>query len=924
MKMGMPMAEPLQNRALFKTLHITLIFFVIIITGNTYAQSLLLPGDIVFVSVNATSNEFELVPLIDLEAGTKFSVNNGEWDNTRMVFREGSEVDFVVEKLIEAGTPLKLGTQSSEYFTTSGQLSLSSEREQLFIYQKDEDQNRFLYALGWGERDSKRGRSFFGSEIPEVLKDIKNTVLRLGTNNNYQYYIRNGASGTQKMLLSFISDGRLWRGNDEVGFPDFGTSFNLLKPPVILFDESLSTIKENKDLASLNVAIYEHDGSKLTVEVVFDSVYSSLSKNETNGFSSQKINFTGLIGDAVYEIEVPVKNDQDYEGLESAIFSLQNLSSGRFGDFITHTVLVRDDELPEIKLEIGNEADTNILVVHNLESKEVDLRNWELQKGNIRINLPRNTFLDVGESLVIAEGKNEESGLLSETSIILSEEESKIFNISGTIQLKNYEGLKVAEISIQHKEENKSQSLITASGISSSSGNQNSVSQTTKLSSTESEMLIPGWKSIRASEMNTYTFTTTDLFYWDTNKGVFEKFEDGITEVDDHFILVGYFGEDALAELAKMRKNSSDSESNELLELVFEATDSDENGILQSIEGLNLLKNTLNGAFTVNQLISVIKAELELDEKVSVYKSSRDFSGISIVKGDEFIFPNEVFWLKLNSEVSKTKISIDPQKFIPATEVNDPVEEGVIEFEINGNSKSSNLKISFLPDEISPDNSLDLKLYEELYLSDFNELVLTSNVSENRYKEFGISVNSGNIHSLPLNVVSTKSGELELKVKKWTDIPDGWVIKVEDIKEEKSYEIHENWSLKFNYSNVSEIETEKINLPSIDDRFVLKIIPKDLVVEENNDLPEIVELYQNYPNPFNPTTVISFYLPEEGTVKLSVFNIVGQPVAVLLQENRAQGEHSIEWDASDLPSGIYIYQLEAGTKIMTRKMTLVK
>jgi hypothetical protein len=83
--MGMLMAEPLQNKALFKTLHITLCFFVIFITKDIYAQSLLLPGDIVFVSVNATSNEFEIVPLIDLEAGTEFSVNNGIWDNAELI-----------------------------------------------------------------------------------------------------------------------------------------------------------------------------------------------------------------------------------------------------------------------------------------------------------------------------------------------------------------------------------------------------------------------------------------------------------------------------------------------------------------------------------------------------------------------------------------------------------------------------------------------------------------------------------------------------------------------------------------------------------------------------------------------------------------------------------------------------------------------
>mgnify|MGYP003674713027 FL=1 len=90
------------------------------------------------------------------------------------------------------------------------------------------------------------------------------------------------------------------------------------------------------------------------------------------------------------------------------------------------------------------------------------------------------------------------------------------------------------------------------------------------------------------------------------------------------------------------------------------------------------------------------------------------------------------------------------------------------------------------------------------------------------------------------------------------------------------------------------------------------------------DTPDELTLNQNYPNPFNPLTTLSFYIPEAAEVRLSVFNIVGQPVALLINQSMAVGEHKVDWDASDMPSGMYIYQLEVGTKIMTRKMTLVK
>ncbi len=59
-------------------------------------------------------------------------------------------------------------------------------------------------------------------------------------------------------------------------------------------------------------------------------------------------------------------------------------------------------------------------------------------------------------------------------------------------------------------------------------------------------------------------------------------------------------------------------------------------------------------------------------------------------------------------------------------------------------------------------------------------------------------------------------------------------------------------------------------------------------------------------------------------VKLSVFNVVGQPVAVLTEGTLSPGDHEFEWDASGLPSGMYIYQLEVGNRILTQKMTLVK
>jgi hypothetical protein len=90
-------------------------------------------------------------------------------------------------------------------------------------------------------------------------------------------------------------------------------------------------------------------------------------------------------------------------------------------------------------------------------------------------------------------------------------------------------------------------------------------------------------------------------------------------------------------------------------------------------------------------------------------------------------------------------------------------------------------------------------------------------------------------------------------------------------------------------------------------------------------LPESFTLYQNYPNPFNPATKIQFDLASAATVKLSVFDILGREVSTLVNnETLSGGTHVVEFDAGNMPSGIYMYRLEAGGLSESRKMILMK
>jgi hypothetical protein len=90
------------------------------------------------------------------------------------------------------------------------------------------------------------------------------------------------------------------------------------------------------------------------------------------------------------------------------------------------------------------------------------------------------------------------------------------------------------------------------------------------------------------------------------------------------------------------------------------------------------------------------------------------------------------------------------------------------------------------------------------------------------------------------------------------------------------------------------------------------------------DVPVEYALEQNYPNPFNPTTLITYALPAESFVSLRVYNMVGEEVQTLVSERQPAGYHTVVWDGSSLPSGVYIYRMNAGASSFVRKMILMK
>ncbi|MCF8241633.1 MAG: T9SS type A sorting domain-containing protein [Melioribacteraceae bacterium] len=95
-------------------------------------------------------------------------------------------------------------------------------------------------------------------------------------------------------------------------------------------------------------------------------------------------------------------------------------------------------------------------------------------------------------------------------------------------------------------------------------------------------------------------------------------------------------------------------------------------------------------------------------------------------------------------------------------------------------------------------------------------------------------------------------------------------------------------------------------------------------VNDEDALVHEYKLSQNYPNPFNPSTTINYSLKENGFVTLKIYNILGQEMVTLVNKELNAGQHTVNFDASKLSSGVYIYQIQAGNFTSSKKMLLLK
>lgn len=186
---------------------------------------------------------------------------------------------------------------------------------------------------------------------------------------------------------------------------------------------------------------------------------------------------------------------------------------------------------------------------------------------------------------------------------------------------------------------------------------------------------------------------------------------------------------------------------------------------------------------------------------------------------------------------------------------------------------------------------------------------------------------------IPLYFESTVSGNHEISFDPHL-LPEGWIIELKDHETGKVISL--NQSYKFSYQaphkKRSKITPASLINPVVKAKSTEQMHRFTLIVkpalttngEQGAGVPDEFALIQNYPNPFNPSTQIDYQLPVDARVNLTVYDMLGRQVAVLVNEQMRAGYYSITFNARNLASGMYIYRLKAGSTVINKKLTLIK
>lgn len=386
--------------------------------------------------------------------------------------------------------------------------------------------------------------------------------------------------------------------------------------------------------------------------------------------------------------------------------------------------------------------------------------------------------------------------------------------------------------------------------------------------------------------------------------------------------------------------NSDGNENTGTVSVLVTSNDADDANGIDGNEGWNLLGNPFDTDITASAIVTALEnvgnnsGNVNTNLKVWDHTANNGNGSYINVSGSETIAPFQAFFAKY--EVDGVSGDVDLTK--SALEAN----------------QGADFYKNVAEDAFTFDLSLHGEQYYDTYTVEFNDKGTTELDRYDAYKLFSLNASSINFYStlgnnrlqknvlprdlesnleIPLSFQANGRTSLTLRWNKVEEIPNDWDVTLLDKETNEEIDLRTSNEYQFNVvkqqeQKFSSQEKSLLNKATSSDddsdsRFVLSVKPNG---DQSNsgEMPNTATLNPNYPNPFNPTTTLSYEVSQDAQVTLTVWNMIGQKVATLVDGMVEAGEHQETWNAANMPSGIYIARFEVGSEVFTRKMTLIK
>lgn len=953
---------------------------------HSYAQTILSPGDLVIVTANAdTPKSFDFIPLVHLDKGTVIKFTDDEWDHTTASFEDSEGIlAFTASSAIPAGTVISFsGTPGNGFIETDGGFNPSASGDNILVYQGEAENPTILYGIGWGKGTVWETSGL--SDIPSGLSLENNTILSLGTSANYQYNAENGVEGTPASLLALVGDESNWAENDDEAFPAFQTNFVLGTLPTLQYVTPTIEAKESDGFVTISVELLEANSTATSVEIVFIGALSTASLNDINNFSTQEINFNAdEVSGSTKNITVTLNSDTDFEGNETAVFWLQNLSAGSIVGGKAVTVNIKDDDQPKVVInefladpgdydtngmEGDGTNDNEFIEILNNEEVSIDISGWTIwDKNDVKYIFPEGTILQPRSAAVVF-GSEDFQGIFG-GSIVKGTSSLSLNNSDEQIILQDSTGFVIDSITYSSAEDDQSSvrspegtgEFVAHSTVSSDpfspgiKANGSNFDNSLTVEGTAGwRMLSIPYENMPYSELDSLSalqgFTG---FNPDDTKNLYNYYADSSfsfetpqtisgTHVPGRGIILYFFN------------NNNGGSSKLPVNFKYEAGAEPDNPAPVSLhqEGAkwNLLGNPFSTAIDISNIGEWLSAGDSLASNIAQIWDNASKSYILSTNNDNKIEAWQGFFIQ-NANASYIDFPASA-KTSGTRFYKEHTQDGYLTLQLEGRNPANGAqtvdKALFL--YFHKEAAIGWDVYDAIKLLPPKGFVpnyaLLSIRGVRKGKAVAKAQDSRNINfegEIEYNIdvlIRNMSGDFELSWKK-KHLPDTWNFILIDNQTGSEVDMLLHHSYNFSLSDVNQQPAIKAKKNSATEPVMPVVAAADLskeneprftiIVSRNKvadnstiNQPESIKLNPNYPNPFRQSTTVPFELAEDAEVTLTVWNMIGQKVATLVDGMQEAGVHTdVRWNASNMPSGMYIARLEVEGEVFIRKMTLIK